>query len=231
MVFHSESSHSPAFLARLKAAAEMDIDLIRASKPAIEKLKMLPDLSKKLHNSTNSCKVELVRKDLLTTLRIWLEPLPDNSLPSLQVRTTILQLLPLLPINPQRDELKKSGLGKVIMFLAHHPGETIANKKMATQLVEKWSRDIFNISDDPEDLGKMKKREMNQKIAARKKSELGEVDKNQAIEHQPINIPVHERIIHKLNRLKKRPKTESSQGHFARLQRAKIGRGRPSTGT
>lgn len=229
MVVHSESSNSQAFLARLRAAAEMDAELVRASKPAIEKLKMLPDLSKKLHNSTNRCKVELVRNGLLTTLRIWLEPLPDNSLPSLQVRTTILQLLPLLPINPQRDELKRSGLGKVIMFLAHHLGETTANKKIATQLVEKWSRDIFNISDNPEDLGKMKKREMNQKIAARKKSERGEDNKKQDIEHQPINPPVHERIIYKLNRLKKRPKTESSQEHFARMQRAKTERGRPST--
>lgn len=43
----------------------------------------------------------------------------------------------------QQEQLKKSGLGHVIMFLSKLPDELPANRRMARDLVEKWSRPIF----------------------------------------------------------------------------------------
>ncbi|KAI7995401.1 hypothetical protein LOK49_LG11G02034, partial [Camellia lanceoleosa] len=38
----------------------------------------------------------------------------------------------------RREQLKKSGLGKVIMFLLKSDEETTANRRMAKDLVDKW---------------------------------------------------------------------------------------------
>ncbi|KAH6822654.1 Transcription elongation factor family protein [Perilla frutescens var. hirtella] len=52
----------------------------------------------------------------------------------------------------RREQLKKSGLGKVIMFLSKSDEETTANRKLAKELVDKWSRPIFNKSTRFEDM-------------------------------------------------------------------------------
>jgi transcription factor SPN1 len=47
-----------------------------------------------------------------------------------------------LPIDVEvyerREQLKKSGLGKVVMFLSRLPEETPINRKLARDLVDKW---------------------------------------------------------------------------------------------
>ncbi|KAA3456342.1 signal recognition particle receptor subunit beta-like isoform X1 [Gossypium australe] len=52
----------------------------------------------------------------------------------------------------RREQLKKSGLGKVIMFLSKSDEETTSNRKLAKELVDKWSRPIFNKSTRFEDM-------------------------------------------------------------------------------
>ncbi len=42
-----------------------------------------------------------------------------------------------------QEQLKKSGLGRMVMFLSKLPDELPANRRMARDLVEKWSRPIF----------------------------------------------------------------------------------------
>lgn len=142
------------FMAKLDVAAETDADLNRNSKPAIEKLKMLPELWTVLQK--RQLQMEFLDRGVLTSLKDWLEPLPDGSLPNMNIRTTLLKLLTDLPIDVEqferREQLKKSGLGKVVMFLSRLPEETAANKKLARDLVDKWSRPIFQKSTRYEDL-------------------------------------------------------------------------------
>ena len=142
------------FMAKLDVAAETDADLNRASKPAIEKLKMLPELWTVLQK--RQLQMEFLDRGVLSSLKNWLEPLPDGSLPNMNIRTTLLKLLTDLPIDVElferREQLKKSGLGKVVMFLSRLPEETPANKKLARDLVDKWSRPIFQKSTRYEDL-------------------------------------------------------------------------------
>nr|XP_029146890.1 protein IWS1 homolog 1-like [Arachis hypogaea] len=87
---------------------------------------------------------------VLTLLKNWLEPLPDGSLPNINIRTAILTILNVFPIDleqyDRREQLKKSGLGKVIMFLSKSDEEINVNRKLAKKLVDKWSRPIFNKS-------------------------------------------------------------------------------------
>ncbi|XP_078178387.1 transcription elongation factor (TFIIS) family protein [Carex rostrata] len=135
-------------MAELEVTAEEDAELNRQSKPAINKLRKLPLLIDAL--SKKKLQQEFLDHGVLTLLKNWLEPLPDGSLPNNNIRSAILNILTDFPIDldqyDRREQLKKSGLGKVIMFLSKSDEETTANRKIAKELVDKWSRPIFNKS-------------------------------------------------------------------------------------
>ncbi|KAG6687929.1 hypothetical protein I3842_11G098900 [Carya illinoinensis] len=135
-------------MAELEVTAEEDADLNRQGKPAVNKLKKLPLLTEVL--SKKQLQQEFLDHGVLNLLKNWLEPLPDGSLPNINIRAAILKILTDFPIDleqyDRREQLKKSGLGKVIMFLSKSEEETTSNRKLAKDLVDKWSRPIFNKS-------------------------------------------------------------------------------------
>ncbi|KAI4328020.1 hypothetical protein L6164_020417 [Bauhinia variegata] len=141
-------------MAELEVTAEEDAELNRQGKPAINKLKKLPLLTEVL--SKKQLQAEFLDHGVLTLLKNWLEPLPDGSLPNINIRTAILNILNDFPIDleqyDRREQLKKSGLGKVIMFLSKSDEEIGVNRKLAKDLVDKWSRPIFNKSTRFEDM-------------------------------------------------------------------------------
>ena len=63
------------------------------------------------------------------------------------MRTAVLKMLHKLPIDlsleGRKEQLKKSELGKYVMFYSKLPDETLPNRQLARNLVEKWSRPIF----------------------------------------------------------------------------------------
>ncbi|OAY74538.1 Protein IWS [Ananas comosus] len=120
-------------MAELEVVAEEDAELNRQSKPAINKLRKLPLLIEVL--SKKKLQQEFLDHGVLTLLKNWLEPLPDGSLPNMNIRSAILKLLT-----------------DVIMFLSKSDEETTANRKLAKELVDKWSRPIFNKSTRFEDM-------------------------------------------------------------------------------
>ncbi|XP_057810042.1 protein IWS1 homolog 1-like isoform X3 [Salvia miltiorrhiza] len=140
-------------MAELEVVAEEDAELNRQGKPAINKLKKLSLLTDVL--SKKQLQQEFLDHGVLTLLKNWLEPLPDGSLPNINVRAAVLKILNDFPIDleqyDRREQLKKSGLGKV-MFLSKVDEETTANRKLAKELVDKWSRPIFNKSTRFEDM-------------------------------------------------------------------------------
>jgi transcription factor SPN1 len=142
------------FIAEFEVASEEDANLNRQSKPAINKLMKLPLLIEVL--SKKNLQQEFLDHGILTLLKNWLEPLPDGSMPNMNIRTAVLKLLSDFPIDleqfDRREQLKKSGLGKVIMFLSKSDEETTSNRKLAKELVDKWSRPIFQKSTRFEDM-------------------------------------------------------------------------------
>jgi hypothetical protein len=82
---HPHDSPFHSFLAKMEVVIETDVSLNQADKPAIEKLLMLPRLWAVIHNCKSSLQLVLIRCGVLASLRKWLEPLPDGSLPNGQV--------------------------------------------------------------------------------------------------------------------------------------------------
>ena len=86
---------------------------------------------------------------LLSVLAAWLRPGEDGSLPNARLRVSLLGLCAHLPIDTRdslgRDHLKRSGLGKVVMYYKLHD-DTPAGRAAAAVLVDGWSRPIFELS-------------------------------------------------------------------------------------
>jgi transcription factor SPN1 len=144
-------------MAELEVTAEEDAELNRQGKPAINKLRKLPLLTEVL--SKKQLQQEFLDHGVLKLLKDWLEPLPDGSLPNINIREAILRILTDFPLDleqyDRKEQLKKSGLGKVIMFFSKSDEETSSNRKLARDLVDKWSRPIFNKSTRFEDMRSM----------------------------------------------------------------------------
>ncbi|KAK9834014.1 hypothetical protein WJX81_002979 [Elliptochloris bilobata] len=163
-----------SFMGMMEAAALTDLDANREGRPAVHKLKMLAEaedmLSRRdLHNT-------FLDGGLLGVLKAWLEPMPDGSLPNERVRSAVLRVLQQLPVDVadegRKDQLKRSGIGKVVLFLYKLPDETAANRRAAKALVEKWSRPIFDQYRERRDTSEANEREL-QLLQARRRREQG----------------------------------------------------------
>lgn len=123
-------------------AHESDLAAYEAKKPATQKLKLLQEVvenfSRKVFTHT------VVECDGLRAIRLWLEPLPGGTLPNINIRKSLLDVLGRLPVD--QESLKSSRIAGVVLFLARNPSETPENKALARQLIDSWSRPIFGIS-------------------------------------------------------------------------------------
>ncbi|XP_057810045.1 protein IWS1 homolog 1-like [Salvia miltiorrhiza] len=141
-------------LAELNLAAEQDAELNRQEKPCITKLRhlsLLTDIIPRKH-----LQQEFLDRGVLLAFKKWLEPVPDGSFPNINVREAVFKCLNDLYIDLDREDrvkqLAESDVGKAVMFFSKYDGETKANRQLAKQLVEKWSRVVFNLSTDYGDM-------------------------------------------------------------------------------
>ncbi|KAK4337223.1 hypothetical protein RND71_043729 [Anisodus tanguticus] len=138
-------------LNQMKQAAEDDFELNKDRKAATRKMKLLPIVQTQLRKI--DLRESFLESGVLGVMTDWLTPLPDRSLPNLQVRETMLKIL--LEFNIMDVErLKASGIGKAVMYLYKHPKEIKENKKRAGLLISNWSRPIFNCETDYQSISK-----------------------------------------------------------------------------
>ncbi|KAH0854482.1 hypothetical protein HID58_069204, partial [Brassica napus] len=112
-------------MAELEVTAEEDAELNRQGSLLSTSLRNFPFLPMK------QLQTEFLDHGVLTLLKNWLEPLPDGSLPSINIRAAILRILTDVII-PTRKLLQ--------------------HRRLAKDLVDKWSRPIFNKSTRFEDM-------------------------------------------------------------------------------
>lgn len=144
-------------------AAELDEQANREKLPATLKLKLLPKVVGTLrkcvlfpqrfygntqfstaHVHRSSLWQSIVDNNLLEGVRRWLEPLPDKSLPALNIQREIFIILPTLDIDTA--VLKESKLGRIVLFYTKCKRVTPDITRTADQLVSAWSRPIIKRS-------------------------------------------------------------------------------------
>lgn len=141
-----------AFLKKMEAAADADAESFKNKRPGMKKLAMLQETMDML------AKKDMVRVlldlDLLSTVKRWVQPLPNGALGNVTLRRHIMESIAAMSgengINAH--DLKASGFGKVVMILYMHKSETPEMKKMLKGTIEQWSRPIFQKSGNMRDL-------------------------------------------------------------------------------
>ncbi|KAL9931299.1 hypothetical protein V8E36_009809 [Tilletia maclaganii] len=108
----------------------------------IEKLKLLPKVLATLQKT--HLQQAITDHNLLEGVRRWLEPLPDHSLPALNIQRSFFSVLEKMPIDS--ISLKMSGLGKIMMFYSMNTKVDPAIRRSADRLIEIWSRPIIKKS-------------------------------------------------------------------------------------
>ncbi|KAE9551212.1 hypothetical protein FO519_005579 [Halicephalobus sp. NKZ332] len=132
----------------MKDAAAADREANNQRRPAVQKTKMLEVVRSVLLRADFF--EALLENDMMSAISEWLAPLPDKSLPALEIRQVLSNLLKILESFPNLEPgiLKQSGLGKAVMLIFKHPKETRENKIIASKLIRNWSQPIFQISAD-----------------------------------------------------------------------------------
>ncbi|KAI8060089.1 hypothetical protein BC940DRAFT_371553 [Gongronella butleri] len=132
---------------RMKIAAETDAIANEQRKPAIAKLKMMDEVLVTLNNS--SLFDSILDNQLLEAIRVWLEPLPDRALPSLQIQHELLEILDKLPA--AAEHLRESGIGKIVLFYKKSPRVEQPVQRKAEHLIAKWTRLVLRRSENYRD--------------------------------------------------------------------------------
>ncbi|KAF9372666.1 Transcription factor iws1 [Podila verticillata] len=137
------------FVAKMRDAAFADIDAKLKKESALAKVRMLESVKKQLNKS--HVHNTFLDNGILEAMKLWLEPLHDASLPSLDIIQDFLDILDILPI--QTDHLVNSGVGRVVYFYTKVDDSRVTPsiKRQAHALVDKWSRPIVKLSQDYRD--------------------------------------------------------------------------------
>ena len=135
---------------RMADAAEQDV-LARSSqppRPAMHKLRLLPEVTALLNRNSRDIESAIVdpENNLLESVRFFLEPLNDGSLPAYNIQRELFASLAKLPIG--KEALVSSGIGKVVLFYTKSKKPELGIKRQAERLLGEWTRPILKRSDD-----------------------------------------------------------------------------------
>jgi len=128
----------------------------------------------------------IVDNNLLEGVRRWLEPLPDRSLPALNIQRDFFPVLKKMEFIDS-DVLKESGLGRVVLFYTKCKRVQSDIQRIANDLVSTWSRPIINRSASyrdrvvptaQEDASERANERLNAILARAKEGEKNRIRKN-----------------------------------------------------
>lgn len=138
----------------MNIAAQMDIETLNKrietgdnSLIVMQKVKLLPKVVSVLAKANLADTI--LDNNLLQSVRIWLEPLPDGSLPSFEIQKSLFAALEKLPI--KTEHLKESGLGRVVIFYTKSKRVEPQLARLADRIIAEWTRPIIGASDNYRD--------------------------------------------------------------------------------
>ncbi|KAI0400896.1 hypothetical protein F4802DRAFT_462346 [Xylaria palmicola] len=131
---------------RMEKACEADNNARENNQPALHKMKLLPEVTSLLTSKALQNIVVDPDTNFLQHVRFFLEPLNDGSLPAFSIQRDIFHALQNLPI--EKEALRMSGIGKIILFYTKSKRPQIAIKRIAERLLGEWSRPILNRTHD-----------------------------------------------------------------------------------
>ncbi|KAJ3480151.1 hypothetical protein NLG97_g8139 [Lecanicillium saksenae] len=137
-------------LAELKVQMERaclaDNEARRDNQPALHKLKLLPQVNAILNRNNVQHAVLDPETNFLLHVKYFLEPLSDGSLPAYNIQRDLFTAL--TKLNIEKESLRSSGIGKIVLFYTKSKKPEPSIKRMAERLLGEWSRPILKRTDD-----------------------------------------------------------------------------------
>jgi len=130
----------------MEAACREDNEARQSGQPAVNKLKLLPEVLNIMNRQSIRHSVVDPEANFLQSVKFFLEPLNDGSLPAYNIQRDLFQALERLPID--KETLLSSGIGKVVVFYTKSKKPEIGIKRIAERLLADWSRPILKRTDD-----------------------------------------------------------------------------------
>jgi transcription factor SPN1 len=162
------------FLNQMEMAADEDEAAIAERRPATKKLSMLNEVCDMLKR--RDIQRLLLDLQLLKVCKRWIQPLKNGTLGNITVRKRLLDAISQMTgeTGITANDLKQSDFGKVVMVLYRHRSETPAMKRQLKELVDQWSRPIFQKSGNMRDLERVHNQRGNDGLAllSRQQQEL-----------------------------------------------------------
>jgi transcription factor SPN1 len=125
---------------RLSAAIKADRERVMQGKFSAEKLKLIPKLIEKLGNKMLSLKfLDMQGLDLLGEM---IYKFPNGEFPSANMRNNVLKIIRNLPV--EREHVLRTKVGGFLTYLEKKKDEILENKKIASEIKQKWTRVILN---------------------------------------------------------------------------------------
>lgn len=132
---------------KMEAACEADNEAVQNGLPAIQKVKLLPEVMALLNRQNVTHAVLDPESNFLQAVKFFLEPLSeDGSLPAYNIQRDIFTALTRMPV--EKEALLSSGIGKVVLFYTKTKRAQPEIKRMAERLMGEWSRPILKRTDD-----------------------------------------------------------------------------------
>ncbi|KAH8884401.1 hypothetical protein GQ53DRAFT_846321 [Thozetella sp. PMI_491] len=138
--------HIAQLKVKMEKACEADNAARDKDEPAVHKLSILPQVTALLNRTDAQDSVLDPDTNFLQTVRFFLEPLNDASLPAYSIQRDIFRALMRLPVT--KDTLVSSGIGKIVLFYTRSTQPQLEIKRMAERLVGEWSRMALKRTDD-----------------------------------------------------------------------------------
>ncbi|ORD98779.1 IWS1 [Hepatospora eriocheir] len=115
---------------------ENDIRMLRSNiRGELLRIKHVNDITSKMFNI--NLQEILLQKNVLYEIKLWLEPLPDKSLPNIKIKKQLLELLNGMNLITKND-LLKSDIGKIVNFYAQNMKESYEVRSLASSIIKKW---------------------------------------------------------------------------------------------
>ncbi|WFD30537.1 Transcription factor iws1 [Malassezia sp. CBS 17886] len=168
----------------MNLAADEDEDANRLRQPATAKLRLLPRVVSTLQKS--HLQQAILDNNLLEGVKRWLEPLPDKSLPALNIQKQLFAVLEGMTIDT--ISLKMSGLGRVVVFYSMCKRVETPIQRSAEHLIEVWTRPIMKRSASYRDR-QVAHAEWSQNSPHNPSSRVANVVGNQDAARRHVSIP------------------------------------------
>ncbi|KAH6576088.1 hypothetical protein BASA50_000426 [Batrachochytrium salamandrivorans] len=136
-----------SMLNKMRDAALNDQEFNKNKQPAIAKLKLLPSVLELLSRITWFS--QFLENNILEGIKLWLEPLTDGSLPSLDIQKGMMDALSKMPI--ETHHLRHSLVGRIVMFYTKCDRVTPNIRRLADDLIRRWMRPILKRSSNYKD--------------------------------------------------------------------------------